>query len=353
MAIRETFSKFKAVGRLKDKKLEIVDGRFDDGVEFNTVRGRFVIGVENGEYTCEVYMRDKFAGEDHKSNSDFDMVKELQVCGTDTPIEVQIRTNRFNDYVGKSGKIASVDCFNVNRVKILNEPAEEEKFEGAIEGMVTKIVPEYRNEEETGRLLVEVTGVGYGEKALPHALIVDEELADGFKENYGLGSLATFYVEIKSTEYGEKKTTTTGGFGRKADINTGFTRVEWMVIGGEDPVNEEQVNNKGEKLYIDLKDVKNLLEERKVELEQILKESKNKIPKAKGGKQSLKAMATTPSNNNPFEVEKNPFLQGVSRWLRLIFLRNKIRVWLKGWKDKRFCCTVGMILEKPTKVLGY
>lgn len=308
MAVRETFSKFKATGRLKDKKLEIVSSKFDDGVEYNTIRGRFVIAVGDGEYTCEVYVRDKFAGDDHKSNSDFDVIKELQTCALNTPIEVQTRTNRFNDYVAKSGKIASVDCFNVNRVKILSEPAAEEKFEGAIEGMITKNVPEYRNEEETGRLLVEVTGVGYGEKALPHSLIVENELADAFNDNYELGSLATFYVEIKSVEYGEKKTGSTGGFGRKADINTGFTRVEWHVIGGEEVVDEERVNTKGEKLYIDPKEIKNLLEERKIELEQILKESKNKTPKAKGGKQSFKAMAATPSDNNPFDVNENPFL---------------------------------------------
>lgn len=308
MAVRETFSKFKATGRLKDRKLEIVDGKFDDGVTFNTIRGRFVIAVGDGEYTCEVYMRDKFAGDEHKTNGDFEVIKELQTCALDTPIEVQIRTNRFNDYVGKSGKIATVDCFNVNRVKILNEPAEEEKFEGAIEGMVTKCVPEIRNEEETGRLLVEITSVGYNEKALPHSLIVEADLADDFQDMYELGSLATFYVEIKSVEYGEKKTSSTGGFGRKADINTGFTRVEWCVIGGEEVIDEERVNNKGEKLYIDPKDVKNLLEERKIELEQILKESKNKTPKVKSGEQSFKDMAATPSTNNSFDVNENPFL---------------------------------------------
>ena len=120
MAIRETFSKFKAVGRLKEEKLEIVDGKFDDGVPFNTIRGRFVISVGDGEYTCEVYTRDKFAGEEHKDNSDYKALAELKNCAIDTPVEVQIKTNRFNDYVGKSGKLVSVDCFNVNRVKILN-----------------------------------------------------------------------------------------------------------------------------------------------------------------------------------------------------------------------------------------
>lgn len=306
MAIRQTFSKFKAIGRLKDRKLEIIDGKFDDGTTYNTIRGRFVIGVDGGEYQCEVYMRDKFAGEDHKTNGDYATLAELQTCALDTPIEVQIRTDRFNDYANKRGTVSTVDCLSVTRVKILNEVAEEEKFEGAIEGMVTKCVPEVRNEEETGRLLVELTGVGYGEKALPHSLIVEEELAGDFKDIYELGSLATFYVEIKSVQYGEKKVATTGGFGRKADINTGFTRVEWHIIGGEDVIDEERVNNKGEKLYIDPKEIKNLLEERKIELEQILKESKNKTPKAKGSKPSFKAMAA--ENDNPFDVEVNPFL---------------------------------------------
>ena len=309
MAVRQTFSKFKAVGRLKDKKLEVVEGKFDDGVTFKTIRGRFVIGVGDGEYNCEVYMRDKFAGNDHKTNSDYENIVELQNCALDTPIEVRIRTDRFNDYVGKSGKVVSVDCFNVQGVKILSEPADEEKFEGVIEGMLTKCVPEYVNEEETGRLKVEITGVGYNEKALPHQLYVSADLADQFNDIYEMGSLASFSVEIKSVEYGVQKTTSTGGFGRRADVNTGFTRVEWIVIGGEEPIDEERVDKNGEKLFIEPKEIKRLLEERSIELEQILKESKNKTPKAKSGKQSFKAMSdTSMTDGNPFDVGENPFL---------------------------------------------
>ena len=308
--VRETFSKFKAVGRLKDKRLEIVDDKFPDGTDFRTIRGRFVIGVNDGEYTCEVYMRDKFAGVDHKSNGDFDVLEELQNCELDTPIEVTIRTNRFNDYVGKSGKVVSVDCFNVNRVKILSEPSADEKFEGVIEGMITKCIPEMKNDEETGRLCVEITGVGYNDKALPHNLFVESDLADDFKDIYELGSLAMFDVEVKTVAYGETTQTTTKGFGRKADVSSGFTRPEWIVIGGDLPVDEERVNNKGEKLYIDPKEVKNLLCERNMELEQILKESKgNTAPK--GGKTSLKAIKNeAPKADNPFDVDmsENPFL---------------------------------------------
>ena len=342
MAVRQTFSKFKATGRLKDKKLEIVKGKFDDGVDFNTIRGRFVIGVGNGEYTCEVYMRDKFAASDHKTNSDYENIVELQNCALDTPIEVRIRTDRFNDYVGKSGKVVSVDCFNAQGVKILSEPASEEKFEGMIEGMLNKEIliasvslfllgfgicmavstffmyregeqenealREYVNEEETGRLKVEITGVGYNEKALPHQLYVPEDSADQFNSIYEVGALASFSVEIKSVEYGVQKTESTGGFGRRADVNTGFTRVEWIVIGGEKPIDEERVDNKGEKLYIDPKEIKRLLEERSIELEQILKESKNKTPKAKA-KPSFKDMnKASMAGNNPFDVGENPFL---------------------------------------------
>ena len=308
--VRETFSKFKAVGRLKDKRLEIIDDKFPDGTDFRTIRGRFVIGVNDGEYACEVYMRDKFAGVDHKSNGDFDVLEELQNCELDTPIEVTIRTNRFNDYVGKSGKVVSVDCFNVNRIKILSEPSTDEKFEGVIEGMVTKCTPEMKNDEETGRLCVEITGISYNDKALPHNLFVEAALADDFKDIYELGSLAMFDVEIKTVAYGETKQVATKGFGRKADVSSGFTRPEWIIIGGDLPVDEERVNNKGEKLYIDPKEVKNLLNERNMELEQILKESKGKTA-PKGGKTSLKAIKNeAPKADNPFDVDmsENPFL---------------------------------------------
>ena len=66
------------------------------------------------------------------------------------------------------------------------------------------------------------------------------------------------------------------------------------------------MNNKGEKLYIDPKEIKNLLEERKIELEQILKESKKRSPKVKA-KPSFKDMSKS-SENNPFDVGENPFL---------------------------------------------
>lgn len=306
MSARETFSGFKAVGRLKDRKLEVVEGKFDDGVSFDTIRGRFVIAVGDGEYTCEVYMRNKFALSEHKSNSKYDDVLALQTCALDTPIEVSIRTNRLNDYVGRSGRIATVDCLNVDRVKILNEVSDDEKFEGKIEGMITKCVPEFKNEEETGRLLVEVTGVGYNEKALPHSLIVGEELADDFKNLYEIGSMTTFDIALQTVSYGTKPTERTGGFGRKVEINNGYTKVEWLIVGGDDPYDEESVNNKGEKLYIDPKEIKTLLEERSVMLEQTLKEGKNKTPKSKGV-QSFKAMAQ-PTDANPFDANANPFL---------------------------------------------
>lgn len=307
MAVRETFSGFKAVGRLKDKDLTFESGKFDDGVGYNLVYGKFIISVDEGEYTCKVYMKDKFAGSEHKTNSKYADVASLQTCVLDTPIEVDIRTNRFDDYIHKkSGKLVTTDCLNVDRVKILNEVSDDEKFEGKIEGMITKCIPEFKNEEETGRLLVELTGVGYNEKALPHSLIVSKEDVDDFNGLYEVGSMSTFDVSIQTVSYGTKSTARTGGFGRKVEINNGYTKVEWLIVGGDDPYDEESVNNKGEKLYIDPKEIKTLLEERSVMLEQTLKEGKNKTPKSKGV-QSFKAM-TQPTDALPFDDNVNPFL---------------------------------------------
>ena len=310
MAVRKTFSKFKAIGRLKENKLELISDKFDDGTPKNTIRGRFVLAVGEGEYQFDVFTSDKFNSDD-EINSNYSSLVELKSCGLDTPVEVVFKTDRYNDYPNKRGTLTSIDVLNVITAKILNEPSDDEKIEGEIEGMITKIIPEFYKEEETGRLKVEVTGVGQKEKAVPHQLIVEEENSQLFGDgaDYKLGTLSTFDVKIVTTRYGNVQTERVGGFGRKADISSGFTRQEWIIFGAESPVEEEQVNRDGKPLYIDPKEIKNLLEERKIELEQILKESKNKTPKAKGGKQSFKAMSkASTADNNPFDIGENPFL---------------------------------------------
>lgn len=291
--IRQTFSTLKAVGILKEQDLKVETKKFDDGEEYHTLSGNIVISVNGAEHKFRIWMNDHFASLNdngkHKGNSSYDNTRALMdiPTGATPTIELSLRAERFNDYMGKDNKLHSFDDISVNEAKIISDEAEH-MFEGKIEGVVYSIRPEIVKEEETGRLIVTFVGVGYGQKALPHTLYVGAEEADYFKDEYEIGSCCTLDIEIASKEYGATTTQTTG-WGRKANVSKGFTRIEWTVIGGDPAYNEEQVNKKGEPLFISQSDIKSLMEARDIMLEQIEKEGYKDGNKGKP-KQGLKAM---------------------------------------------------------------
>lgn len=287
--IRQTYSTLKAIGTLKERKLEIAEKKFDDGAPYNTLSGSIVVAINGNEHEFRIWMNDHFSTLNdegkHNGNRAYDDALKIVEAELGTTVELELKADRFNDYVGKDNKLHSYDTLSVNGVKIVSNDTEH-MFEGKIEGIIHSIRPEIVKEDETGRLIVTFVGIGYGEKALPHNLYVNAYDADYFKDEYEIGSCCLLDIEVATNTYGV--TTQTGGWGRRANVSKGFTRVEWIVIGGEEPYTEERVNKKGEKLFIAHKDVKNLMEARDIMLEQIEKEG------YKGGKsepkQGLKAM---------------------------------------------------------------
>lgn len=291
--IRQTYTNLKAVGILKEQDLKVETKKFDDGEEYHTLRGSIIVSVNGSEHECNVFMNDKFSTFDdsgkHKENHLYKNTRTLMDTpkGATPTVELKLKAERFSDWVGKDNKLHSRDNISVSEAKIVADDTEH-MFEGKIEGVVYLIRPEIVKEEETGRLIVTFIGVGYGQKALPHTLYVGAEDADYFKDEYEIGSCCTLDIEIASKEYGTTTTQTTG-WGRKANVNKGFTRVEWTVIGGDPAYNEEQVNKKGEPLFISQADIKSLMEARNIMLEQIEKEGYKGGNKGES-KQGLKAM---------------------------------------------------------------
>lgn len=290
--IRQTSSALKAVGILKEKKLEIESKKFSDGADYNTLRGSIVISVNGHEHRFRIWVNDHFESLNdngkHKGNMAYESILPLTNAEINDMVELYIRAEKFNDYVNQKGKVTSIDDFNITSATIVPSDSEQ-MFEGTIEGCIYAIRPEIVKEEETGRLIVTFVGVGYGQKALPHTIYIDAELADGFKDEYEIGDCCKLDIAIEGRQYGGVVETSSGGWGkRKARVNNGFTRTEWIAIYGGEPYNEEQVNKKGQPLFIAHKDIKALMEARDIMLEQIEKEG------YKGGKsepkQGLKAM---------------------------------------------------------------
>lgn len=277
--IRQTYTNLKAVGILREKDLRIENRKFDDGADYNTLRGSIVISVDGNEHKFRLWVDDHFRSLNdegkHKGNRTYDDVANLIDAEVGDMIELSLKAERFNDYVNQKGTLSSIDDITVNNAKVVPGDTHH-KFEGKIEGVVYSIFPEIVKEEPTGRLIVTFVGVGYGQKALPHTLYVEEGDAEYFQSEYEVGSCCVLDIEVATKTYGATKPT--GGWGRRAEVSSGFTRVEWIVIGGDAAYTEERVNNKGEKLFIEPKEIKALMEARDIMLEQIEKEG------YKGGK---------------------------------------------------------------------
>lgn len=291
--IRQTFSTLKAVGILKEAKLEIEPKKFDDGAAYNTLKGNIVISVNGTEHKFRIWINDHFASLNdegkHKGNRTYDAVYPLINAQVGDMVELELRAERFNDYVNQRGSVTSVDDLNITSAKTIS-PDAEQMFDGRIEGSIYSIRPEIVREEETGRLIVTFVGVGYGQKALPHTIYVDAEMADGFQNEYEVGDCCMLDITIEGREYGMANEAQSSGWGlRKARVSNGFTRIEWLAIDGGIPYEEEQINKDGQPLLISQSDIKSLMEARDIMLEQIEKEGYKGGNKGES-KQGLKAM---------------------------------------------------------------
>ena len=196
---------------------------------------------------------------------------------------------RANEYVDKNTfEYKSYPSLNGFQITSTSVP-EEDIADCEISGVIKNIYKEVRgdNEEETGRLKVDFLYVeNYGNGAIyPVTFIVESDLADDFENFYEAGQSVKLYYEVLVKQIGQKKATN-GGFGRReSHIVSGFSVTEYSVFRGDEPFEEEN------DYYISIDDVKNLLEERDVMIE-------NKVKEAKTGASGTVASTT---------VKKTPF----------------------------------------------
>lgn len=182
---------------------------------------------------------------------------------------------------------------------------EEDSADAEISGVIKAIAHEVRDDEETGRLNVELISFGYNGVAEPFKFVVESDLADDFESFYEMGASVKIYYEIITKQIGGKRVSTDGGFGRRdAKITSGYTITEYSVFRGEEPFEEES------EYFVDVETVKNALAEREIMKENRIKDA---IEKANnGGTTATKSPkgASKSSGNNPFgnsNAKSSPF----------------------------------------------
>lgn len=266
-------------GVLTEKNLEIVT---DSKTKQPTaIRGSIVVSTANqecnNEHRIEIYCTARTKS--GKENPLYKNMNTLMTDYIDKARAVQLNCEpdivfckvdlRNNDYVTKQGALVNDTRINLQSIRRVNVPPEEFEAICNLEGYIRNYTPEIKNEEETGRLVVDFVGVGYSGELTPFKLIVPADLADGFESIYSVGDTTTFLVDFVNYKV-EPKNNTQTGFGRegrnRAVSSMGYTVKELQIYHGDDPYEEG----------IDSEAIQEGEKERQIKLEQMVKNHSSK-----------------------------------------------------------------------------
>lgn len=193
--------------------------------------------------------------------------------GRDQADKVRVTQGKIgvNEYYGQDGKLRSFPQITsnfFNRLSVGDEFNPRAEFE--VEVFVKSVVPEMKNNEETGRVKVNAIIPVFGGKVIPFEFVVVEEGTEFVESNYEAGSTALIngdivnYKEVTETEIPK-------AFGKpQKKINTKIIR-EYLITSGDEPYDEEST-----KAY-SIESIQKAMVEREAYLEEL--KNKNDQPK--------------------------------------------------------------------------
>ena len=266
-------------GILEEKALELETGveKEKDGKKYKTdvIKGKLVV---NG-YEIRVYSQSKNGDKENKMfkglltiyNDYLDKVEASKTGGVADTISVSIRYE-CNDYVGQDDTVKTgtqISLFKADRVS----PETPHQAEIDLDNVyIASMMPEVKDEEETGRLKIKLAYVDYYGKIKPLEFFVenseDDDLVGDIENYYEVGQTVHVYAELKQIRIGGETSKGKAGFGRKANVASGFTITEAHIIGGEEPFEDE--------LAYDTDEIKKAMKERQLELDEMVAKAKEK-----------------------------------------------------------------------------
>jgi hypothetical protein len=204
----------------------------------------------------------------------------------------------LNEYYGQDGKLKSFPQIGtkfVNRLKTDDEFNPRAEFD--VEVVVNKSIEEVKNEEETCRVKFEGFIPLYGGKVIPFNFIVGEEGSEYVKDTYEQGQTVRVYGEIINFKE-TKITKVEAAFGKDKEVLTYNTVREYLITGGSEPYDEDNVNTYDPKL------IKKALTEREAHLAEMLKkkEAKDNTPTANAGFGGTKKTDAKPEKKAAVDV---------------------------------------------------
>lgn len=169
--------------------------------------------------------------------------KSVASVGREEADKVRITQGQIgvNEYYGQDGMLRSFPQLStkfVNRLSAGDEYNPRAEFE--VEVFIKSVTPEIKNGEQTERVKVQAIIPLYGGKVIPFEFVVTEEGSGFVSDNYEVGNTAKVYgdiVNFKETKRIEEAV----AFGKPKEKLTYNTIREYVITGGSDPYDEENV----------------------------------------------------------------------------------------------------------------
>jgi hypothetical protein len=163
--------------------------------------------------------------------------------GRDLADRVRVTQGKIgvNEYYGEDGMLKTFPQLStnfVNRLGVGDEFNPRAEFE--VEIFVKSVVPEIKNEEETGRVKVNSIIPIFGGKVIPFEFMVSEDGAEFVSDNYEVGCTTRVYGDIVNFKE-VKETEIPVAFGKPQKKITTKTIREYLITGGTDPYEEDDV----------------------------------------------------------------------------------------------------------------
>jgi len=286
MEIREALNEVFIEGILKEKNLELATVNSEKGKQ-DVIRGELIITTdEKSEHKVRVFANK--LTKDNRENSVYKglvTVMEEYVSIADalkngataeeaknSATKVRITKGRLgiNDYYTPTGELRSYPQITTNFVNRVDETKGfTPKAEFTVEMFFKAIKKEIKNEEETGRLIIEGIVPMYGGVVAPITFVAgDEDTVNYLEMNYEVGKTGKVWGEIVNVV--ETTVKVEKGFGKSKEKIIVNVLNELEITGGE----EEQYDEDDERSYsVDV--IKAALAERDIYLDELKKKSKD------------------------------------------------------------------------------
>lgn len=329
--LNKTKNYFRCVGTVNETNLKMeqcdIKIKDKDGNDDGVIRGERIMGsvsvrCDDGIHTFRVFFQSHNAREDkngNRENSRWKMATSMlewnpEINGNGEPATmVNIEgTIGINDYLGQDGSVKSALQMNISKAstKVSEDEAKACSWSGT--AFIKAINPETINDEETGRLVVDLLGVNGMSEVFPIKAYVEADLAEAFEDTYEVEETVPMDIDITVKHIGQKKTAKKAfGNSSKVNVNNGFDVTEYIIVGADDPIEEpDEEDDDGNVIdngWLNPKAIKNALKERDTKLEGI-KAGNGATEKKSSVKEAKKQMAKTKTKTvEAFDDEEDPF----------------------------------------------